>query len=149
MSAAWPIPAAEMERMEAFRALAELVGLPGITGPEAGLNPRPGSKADSCWQIRHLPDAVRQALGRALMVRGRTSRPHVKIRKGEDVSTVTYVGHGVEIEDDAARLRRRKLEFDEMPLAAPTRAGHGGGARTLAWSARRPRPLPAGGDRCG
>jgi len=112
MSAAWPIPAAEMERMEAFRALAELVGLPGITGPEAGLNPRPGSKADSCWQIRHLPDAVRQALGRALMVRGRTSRPHVKIRKGEDVSTVTYVGHGVEIEDDAARLRRRKLEFD-------------------------------------
>jgi hypothetical protein len=23
-----------------------------------------------------------------------------------------YVGHGVEIEDDAARLRRRKLEFD-------------------------------------
>ena len=112
MSAAWPIPAAEMERMEAFRALAELVGLPGITGPEAGLNPRPGSKEDSCWQIRHLPDAVRQALGRALMVRGRTSRPHVKIRKGEDVSTVTYVGHGVEIEDDAARLRRRKLEFD-------------------------------------
>ena len=112
MSAAWPIPAAEMERMEAFRALAELVGLPGITGPEAGLNPRPGSKADSCWQIRHLPDALRQALGRALMVRGRTSRPHVKIRKGEDVSTVTYVGHGVEIEDDAARLRRRKLEFD-------------------------------------
>ena len=28
------------------------------------------------------------------------------------VSTVTYVGHGVEIEDDAARLRLRKLEFD-------------------------------------
>ena len=80
--------------------------------PRLGLNPRPRSKADSCWQIRHLPDALRQALGRALMVRGRTSRPHVKIRKGEDVSTVTYVGHGVEIEDDAARLRRRKLEFD-------------------------------------
>ena len=35
MSAAWPIPAAEMERMEAFRALAELVGFPRITGPEA------------------------------------------------------------------------------------------------------------------
>jgi hypothetical protein len=47
------------------------------------------------------------------MVRGWTSRPHVKIRKGEDVSMVTYVGHGVEIEDDAARLRRRKLEFDD------------------------------------
>jgi hypothetical protein len=47
------------------------------------------------------------------MVRGWTSRPHVKIRKGEDVSTITYVGHGVEIEDDAARLRRRKLEFDD------------------------------------
>jgi hypothetical protein len=27
------------------------------------------------------------------------------------VSTVRYVGHGVEIEDDAVRLRRRKLEF--------------------------------------
>ena len=80
--------------------------------PRLGLNPRPRSKADSCWQIRHLPDALRQALGRALMVRGQTSRPHVKIRKGEDVSTVTYVGHGVEIEDDAARLRLRKLEFD-------------------------------------
>jgi len=25
---------------------------------------------------------------------------------------VTYVGHGVEIEDDAVRLRRRKLEFE-------------------------------------
>jgi hypothetical protein len=25
----------------------------------------------------------------------------------------TYVGHGVEIEDDAVRLRRRKLEFDD------------------------------------
>jgi len=29
------------------------------------------------------------------------------------VSTVTYVSHGVEIEDDAARMRRRKLEFDD------------------------------------
>jgi hypothetical protein len=28
------------------------------------------------------------------------------------VSTVRYVGHGVEIEDDAVRLRRRKVEFD-------------------------------------
>lgn len=28
------------------------------------------------------------------------------------MSTVRYVGHGVEIEDDAVRLRRRKLEFD-------------------------------------
>jgi hypothetical protein len=28
------------------------------------------------------------------------------------VSMVTYVGHGVEIEDDAVRLRRRKLEFE-------------------------------------
>jgi len=26
---------------------------------------------------------------------------------------VTDVGHGVEIEDDAARLRRRKVEFDD------------------------------------
>jgi hypothetical protein len=26
---------------------------------------------------------------------------------------VTYVGHGVEIEDDAVRLRRHKLEFDD------------------------------------
>lgn len=25
---------------------------------------------------------------------------------------VTYAGHGVETEDDAGRLRRRKLEFD-------------------------------------
>jgi len=32
-------------------------------------------------QIRHSPDAVHQALRRALMVRGRASRPHVKIRK--------------------------------------------------------------------
>ena len=29
------------------------------------------------------------------------------------MNTVTYVGHGVEIEDDAVRLRRRKLEFDD------------------------------------
>jgi len=28
------------------------------------------------------------------------------------VSMVTYVGHGVEIENDAVRLRRRKLEFE-------------------------------------
>lgn len=28
------------------------------------------------------------------------------------MSTIRYPGHGVEIEDDAARLRRRKLEFD-------------------------------------
>ncbi|HET7243743.1 MAG TPA: hypothetical protein VFJ07_02840 [Streptosporangiaceae bacterium] len=28
------------------------------------------------------------------------------------MSTVRYVGHGVEIEDDAVRLRRRKMEFD-------------------------------------
>ncbi len=28
------------------------------------------------------------------------------------MNTVRYVGHGVEIEDDAVRLRRRKLEFD-------------------------------------
>jgi hypothetical protein len=26
------------------------------------------------------------------------------------VSTITYVGHGVEIEDDVVRMRRRKLE---------------------------------------
>jgi len=39
MSAAWPIPAAEMERMEAIRALAELVRLPRITGPEAEAEP--------------------------------------------------------------------------------------------------------------
>lgn len=29
------------------------------------------------------------------------------------MSTVRYVGHGLEIEDDAVRLRRRKLEFDD------------------------------------
>ncbi len=29
------------------------------------------------------------------------------------MSMVTYVGHGVEIEDDAVRLRRHKLEFDD------------------------------------
>ncbi len=28
------------------------------------------------------------------------------------MNTVTYVGHGAEIEDDAVRLRRRKLDFD-------------------------------------
>ena len=28
------------------------------------------------------------------------------------MSTLRYAGHGVEIEDDAVRLRRRKLEFD-------------------------------------
>lgn len=28
------------------------------------------------------------------------------------MSMVTYMGHGVEIEDDAVRLRRHKLEFD-------------------------------------
>ena len=33
-------------------------------------------------------------------------------QEGKDVSTIRYVGHGVEIEDDAVRLRRRKLEFD-------------------------------------
>lgn len=29
------------------------------------------------------------------------------------MSMVRYVGYGVEIEDDAARLRRHKLEFDD------------------------------------
>ena len=29
------------------------------------------------------------------------------------MSTLRYVGHGVEIEDDAIRLRRRKIEFDD------------------------------------
>jgi hypothetical protein len=29
------------------------------------------------------------------------------------VSTVRYVGHGVEVEDDTVRLRRHKLEFDD------------------------------------
>jgi hypothetical protein len=28
------------------------------------------------------------------------------------VSNMTYAGHGVEIEEDAVRLRRRKLEFE-------------------------------------
>jgi len=28
------------------------------------------------------------------------------------VSTIRYVGHGVEVEDDAARLRRHRLEFE-------------------------------------
>ena len=28
------------------------------------------------------------------------------------MNNVAYVGHGVEIEDDVLRLRRRKLEFD-------------------------------------
>ena len=28
------------------------------------------------------------------------------------MSMITYAGYGVEIEDDAVRLRRRKLEFD-------------------------------------
>ena len=28
------------------------------------------------------------------------------------MSTVRYTGHGVEIEDDAVRLRRHRLEFD-------------------------------------
>jgi hypothetical protein len=28
------------------------------------------------------------------------------------MSALRYAGHGVEIEDDAIRLRRRKLEFD-------------------------------------
>jgi hypothetical protein len=28
------------------------------------------------------------------------------------VSMVTYMGYGVEIEDDAVRLRRRKIEFE-------------------------------------
>jgi hypothetical protein len=37
----------------------------------------------------------------------------VKTRKAKDVSTVRYMGPGVEIEDDAIRLRRRKLEFDD------------------------------------
>ena len=29
------------------------------------------------------------------------------------MSTVRYMGNGVEIEDDIVRLRRRKLEFDD------------------------------------
>jgi hypothetical protein len=28
------------------------------------------------------------------------------------VSNIVYAGHGVEIEEDAVRLRRRKLEFE-------------------------------------
>ena len=63
-------------------------------------------------QIRHSPDAVREVLRRASVVRsGIPAACHDQ--EGSDVSTVRYVGHGVEIEDDAVRLRRHKIEFDE------------------------------------
>jgi hypothetical protein len=35
-----------------------------------------------------------------------------------DVSTTTYAGHGVEIEEDLIRLRRRHLEFEHDVRAA-------------------------------
>lgn len=48
-----------------------------------------------------------------------------------DVNTVRYVGHGVEIEDDVFRLRRRALEFHGDT------AGFGDGAAGLHGAARR------------
>jgi hypothetical protein len=47
------------------------------------------------------------------------------------VSTVRYVGHGVEIEDDAFRLRRRTLEF------RGSTAGFRDGTAELRGAARR------------
>jgi len=70
------------------------------------------AKAAGWRQIRHSPDAVRQALRRALVMRDQTLRLG-EDQEGYEVSTVMYAGYGAEIEDDAVRLRRRKLEFDD------------------------------------
>ena len=63
-------------------------------------------------QIRNLPDAVREVLRRASVVRSGIPAA-CQDQEGSDVSALRYVGHGVEIEDDAVRLRRRKIEFDD------------------------------------
>src|SRR5262249_16637919 len=86
----------------------------------AGVKRRPGTpvrgavpaKAAGWRKLRHSPDAVRQALRRVLVMRGQTLRPG-EDQEGYEVSTVMYAGYGAEIEDDAVRLRRRKLEFDD------------------------------------
>ena len=46
------------------------------------------------------------------MMRGSNFATTRQDQEGCDVNMVMYVGHGVEIEDDAVRLRRRKLEFE-------------------------------------
>ena len=38
--------------------------------------------------------------------------PAYRGQEGCQVTNIAYTGHGVEIEDDVVRLRRRKLEFD-------------------------------------
>jgi hypothetical protein len=53
-----------------------------------------------------------------------------------DVSTPTYAGHGVEIEDDAIRLGRRHVEFEHDVRAALIGTDHG--------SRRRKALRPAG-----
>ncbi len=60
------------------------------------------------------------------------------------MTTITYVGHGVEIEDDVVRMRRRKLESADdlarnLHRSKPRR-------RRKALPARCWRSLPAGGD---
>jgi hypothetical protein len=42
---------------------------------------------------------------------GRKSRPRVE-QEDCAVINMTYAGHGVEIDDDVVRFRRRKLEFE-------------------------------------
>jgi hypothetical protein len=46
------------------------------------------------------------------VVRARPFATACQDQEGCGVNTDTYVGHGAEIEDDAVRPRRRKLELD-------------------------------------
>lgn len=87
-------------------------GFPRDPGIVPGSGEGPCAKAGSYRRIRHSPDAVGGVLRRALGVRDRIFAAGCQDQEGSEVSTVRYVGHGVEIEDDAVRLRRRKMEFD-------------------------------------
>jgi hypothetical protein len=62
------------------------------------------------------------------------------------VSTITYVGHGVEIEDDVVRMRRRKLESADDLARSVHRSKPRRRRKAVALPARCWRSLPAGGD---
>ena len=66
-----------------------------------------GRPADTAFARRGAP-------GLTASIDGAGSNPATtrQDQEGGDVSMVTYVGCGVDIEDDAVRLRRRKLEFE-------------------------------------
>jgi hypothetical protein len=62
------------------------------------------------------------------------------------MSNVTYLGHGVEIEDDAVRFRRRRLEFEGD--AARPGGRRGPWLRRLRSSAQRERHEEQQAPRC-